>query len=441
MDHPKQLLQLAYVPVEELKPHPRNSRVHSPAQISRIAASLKAFGVIKPILVDAANTVIAGHGVLEAAKLGGITSVPTVRVEHLSADQVRAYIVADNKLAELSAWDRKVLGEEFRHLLTIEGAFDIALTGFEIPEIEVILGEQGDRDGGEEALALPRDYAPVSRAGDLWQLGKHRLFCGNSLLEETFRKLLGEERAAAVCIDPPFNVRIDGHATGKGRTKHREFAMASGEMTPAQFTRFLSKALNPLRTYSKSGSVHYVFMDWRHIDELRRAAGKVYSELLNLCIWVKGNAGMGAFYRSQHELVFVFRSGSARHRNNVQLGRFGRNRSNVWTYPGANSFTRQGEEGNLLSLHPTSKPMALVADAILDCTLPRELVLDSFLGSGTTLLAAERTGRRCAGIEIDPLYVDVAIRRWERLTGREAKHIATGKSFAELGRERGAAHG
>jgi DNA modification methylase len=246
---------------------------------------------------------------------------------------------------------------------------------------------------------------------------------------------MGEERAAMVVTDPPYNVPIDGHASGLGAIHHRPFPMASGEMDGAEFGAFLADAFRNLAAFSIDGSLHFICMDWRHVEELLAAGRAAYDELKNLCVWVKDNGGMGSLYRSQHELVFVFKHGRNGHRNNVQLGQYGRNRSNVWHYPGANSFSRRGEEGNLLALHPTVKPVAMVADAILDCSARGDIVLDAFLGSGTTLIAAERTGRRCYGLELDPAYVDTTVRRWQALTGGSARHGASGRSFDDLARE------
>jgi DNA modification methylase len=243
-----------------------------------------------------------------------------------------------------------------------------------------------------------------------------------------------------VFIDPPYNVPIDGHASGLGAVHHRSFPMASGEMDRVEFTAFLVKAFQNLAAFSVDGSLHYLCMDWRHVEELMAAGRDVYGELKNLCVWVKDNAGMGSLYRSQHELVFVFKHGRQGHRNNVQLGQFGRNRSNVWHYPGANSFARCGEEGNLLALHPTVKPVAMVADAILDCSARDDIVLDAFLGSGTTVIAAERTGRRCYGLELDAGYIDTIIRRWQALTGGSARHAVSGRIFDDLAREAEAAN-
>jgi DNA modification methylase len=285
-------------------------------------------------------------------------------------------------------------------------------------------------------LAAP----PVSKLGEVWVLGRHRILCGNALDPQAFTALMGAERAVMVFIDPPYNVPIEGHASGLGKIHHRPFPMASGEMNKAEFTAFLGQALRNLAAFSAAGSLHYICMDWRHLDELLTAGAEAYGELKNLCIWVKANAGMGSLYRSQHELVLVFKQPGGAHRNNVQLGQFGRNRSNVWQYPGVNSFSRDGAEGNLLALHPTVKPVAMVADAILDCSARGDIVLDAFLGSGTTVIAAERTGRRCRALELDPAYVDTAIRRWQVLTGEKADHAASGRRFDDLADEAEAAN-
>jgi DNA modification methylase len=259
--------------------------------------------------------------------------------------------------------------------------------------------------------------------------------CGSALDALAFTALMGQEHAAMVFTDPPYNVPIAGHASGLGAIHHRPFPMASGEMDTAEFTAFLAQACRNLAASSAAGSLHFICMDWRHLDELLAAGAEAYGELKNLCVWVKDNAGMGSLYRSQHELVLVFKQRGGAHRNNVQLGQFGRNRSNVWNYPGANSFARCGNEGNLLGLHPTVKPVALVADAILDCTERGDIVLDAFLGSGTTVIAAERTGRLCYGAELDPVFVDTAIRRWQVLTGGKARHAASGRLFDDLAGE------
>ena len=337
-----------------------------------------------------------------------------------------------------------LLAEQLKDLSLLGLDFSLELTGFEMGEIDLRIASLEDvpdqADNPADALPEFSTQPAVSKIGDLWMLGRHRLLCGSALDVAAFTALMGEERAATVITDPPYNVRIDGHASGLGAVHHRPFPMASGEMDRAEFTAFLAKAFHNLAAFSVDGSLHYIFMDWRHAEELLAAGREPYGELKNLCIWVKDNAGMGSLYRSQHELVFVFKHGRQGHRNNVQLGQFGRNRSNVWHYPGANSFSRCGEEGNLLALHPTVKPVAMIADAILDCSARRDIVLDAFLGSGTTVIAAERTGRRCYGMELDPGYVDTIIRRWQALTGGSARDALSGRSFDDLAREAEAAN-
>jgi DNA modification methylase len=427
-------LAVMYEEIQALTPYPRNARTHTKHQIRQIAASIRQFGFTNPVLVDRDNTIVAGHGRVEAAKLLGITEVPTIRLEGLTPDQIRAYIIADNRLAENAGWDDSILAIELQHLMTIDD-FDVTITGFEMPEIDLILEEASTDD--LEQIDNKVLGPPVTRPGDLWKLGPHRLLCANSLAEESFLKLLGADRARAVFVDPPYNVKIEGHVCGNGAVHHREFAMAAGEMDELEFTNFLRTALSLLARYSTDGSLHYVCMDWRHMREMLEAGYASYSDFLNLCVWAKDRGGMGSFYRSQHELVFVYRKGQSPHRNNVQLGKYGRNRTNVWNYPSVNTLSKTAEEGNLLALHPTVKPVAMVADALLDSTARGDIVLDSFLGSGTTLLAAERVGRACRGIELDGGYVDIAIRRWQQYTGESAVNESSGEQFDELEVSRG----
>jgi DNA modification methylase len=313
--------------------------------------------------------------------------------------------------------------------------FDIEAIGFEPPEIDLRIQSL---DMTPEDIADDFEIATgpiVSKPGDLWILDSHRLYCGSALDLAAFHTVLAGERAAAVVIDPPYNVKIKGHVSGKGKITHREFPMAAGEMTEAEFTSFLQQALGHLSANCREGALIYSCMDWRHMAEILAAARGAGLDLLNLCVWAKTNGGMGTLYRSRHELIFVFKNGQAPHLNNVQLGRFGRNRSNVWNYPSANSFSRK-KGSPRLDLHPTAKPIALVADAILDSTERGDIVLDAFVGSGTTILAAERTGRRCYGIELDSRHVDTAIRRWQRFTGGKA-HNGQGQTFDQIAIERG----
>ena len=424
--------------IDELKPDPCNPKHHPRKQIRQIARSIDTFGFTIPVLIDHEDNVISGHGRLLACKELGRSTVPTLAIEGLSEAKRRALMIADNKLAENAEWNERLLAEQLRDLSLAELDFSLDVIGFEIGEIDLKIAgidKEPPAEDPADADPEPRSGPPVSTPGDLWLLGDHRVLCGSILDTAALQTLMGEERAAMTFADAPYNVPIDGHATGLGAIHHRSFAMASGEMSAPAFELFLVRSLRNLAAFCMGGSLLYLCMDWRHMSELLAAGREIDAELLNLCIWVKDNGGMGSLYRSQHELVFVFKTGSGPHRNNVQLGRFGRNRSNVWQYPGVNSFSRKTEEGNLLALHPTVKPVALVSDAILDCTARRDIVLDGFLGSGTTLIAAERTGRRCYGTEIDPLYVDTIIRRWQKLTGDTARHAENGRIFEDVAGE------
>jgi DNA modification methylase len=430
MQPPKAALEVTYLSTTSLKPHPQNPRVHTYKQVQQIAHSIRAFGFNCPILVDDRLNVVAGHGRLLAARELGWKTVPAIKLAHLTETQYKAFLIADNRLTENSSWNERLLGEQLKVLSELELDFDLEITGFETAEIDVLID-------GLEAIneADPDDRLPaiessaVSGTGDLWQLGKHRVLCGDSLILENYDRLLDGAKADLVITDPPYNVVIDGHASGLGKTRHREFAMASGEMSDGEFTEFLGKVMTLSMLSSQPGSLAYYFMDFRHIRQILAASLLVYGEPMNLCVWAKNNAGMGSFYRSAHELIFLFKNGEASHRNNIQLGKYGRYRTNVWKYPSANTFSRSGPEGDLLALHPTPKPVALIADAIKDSTRRGELILDPFLGSGTAVIAAERTGRVCYGLELDPIYVDAIIRRWQRRTKRDAIHVESGESF------------
>ena len=421
-------LAIAYRAIADLKPYPRNARTHKRKQIKQIAAAIEAFGFTNPVLIDETSQIIAGHGRVAAAKLLGFAKVPTVQIAHLSAAQKRAYILADNRLAEKAGWDQEILAVELQALL--DDKFEVVLTGFDIPEIDVILDRvtEAKSDRNEDDV-IPATEPAVSQCGDLWRLGNHRLLCGNALNDSSYTELLEGSKANLIITDPPYNVTIDGHVGGLGQIHHQVFAMGCGEMNEAEFTTFLTKVFHNLAANSSDGSIHYAFMDWRHIGEMLEAGHAAYSELKNLCVWNKTNGGMGSFYRSKHELVFVWKSGMAPHRNNFELGQHGRNRTNVWDYAGANTF--RANRMDELQMHPTVKPVALISDAIRDCSKQGDIVLDPFCGSGTILIAAERTGRKARALEIDPVYVDVAIRRWEALTGKSAT-LVSGETFEEI---------
>lgn len=426
---------LVLISLAKLKPSVKNARKHDLEQIRAIAKSIETFGFNAPILVSAEHEIVAGHGRYEAAKLLGLTEVPVIQLSHLTSAQATAYMLADNKLTDRSSWDDHKLADQLKELSELAIEFDIEATGFQAPEIDLRIQslEPADSDAADNFEYVPSPI--VSRPGDSWQLGNHRLFCGDALIAESYSKLLGIEQASMVMTDPPYNVRIDGHASGKGTRRHREFAMASGEMTAGQFQTFLASALSNLTAYSAPNALLYICMDWRHMSELLAASQASDLALLNLCVWAKTNGGMGSLYRSRHELIFVFKKPGASHTNNVQLGQFGRNRTNVWNYSGANVFPKGGRKRQT-DFHPTVKPIGLVADAMLDCTRRGDIVLDPFCGSGTAILAAERTERQAYVMELDPAYVDLAIRRWQKLTGRIARNKA-GESFQDVSIERG----
>jgi DNA modification methylase len=413
--------------VSDLKPHERNPRTHSKTQIRQIADSIRRFGFTNPVLVDAENRIIAGHGRVEAARLLKMTDVPTIRIDRFSEAERRAYIIADNRLAELAGWDEELLALELGEILNLEPGFDTDLIGFETAEIEKLLNSLDGTDVSDGEIEPDESGPPVTRPGDLWLLDRHRLICGDALDAGVYSRLLDGKRAQMVFTDPPYNVPIDGNVCGLGKVKHEEFVMASGEMSEAEFTEFLSASMSNLAEFSEDGSIHFVCMDWRHLQEVLSAGKTAYEELKNLIVWNKDNGGMGAFYRSKHELIFAFKKGTAAHINNFGLGQHGRYRTNVWDYAGVNSL--KAERAEELAMHPTVKPVAMVADAIRDCSKRNGIILDAFCGSGTTIIAAEQTRRISCGIELDPRYVDVAIRRWQKLTGKQAMLAGTDVTF------------
>lgn len=422
-------LTVEYRPISALLVRKTNPRTHTKTQIRQIADSIKRFGFTNPVLIDSGGTIIAGHGRVEAAKALGLDAVPVIYLSDLSEADIRAYVIADNKLAENAGWDRPLLALEFQYLSDLQ--IDLTLTGFELPEIDILLNSLMPKES-DRADRVPKldNRPPVSQLGDLWLLGRHRLLCGNATKAASFATLLGDGRAQMVFTDPPYNVPIDGHVCGLGKVKHAEFAMASGEMSEAEFVSFLQTVFGHLTSYSSEGSIHFICMDWRHSFELLNAARATYNDFKNLCIWNKTNGGMGSLYRSKHELVFVFKQGSAPHVNNVELGKHGRYRTNVWDYAGVN--TLGAERSEALAMHPTVKPVSLVADAMLDCSTRGGIVLDCFGGSGTTLIAAERVGRCAYLMEFDPKYVDTIIERFQQLTGDEAIHAESKVSFNDL---------
>jgi hypothetical protein len=412
-----------WLSIEDIKPNPRNARTHSNKQIQQIANSINACGFGSSVLVDETLTLIAGHGRLKAAELLGIKEIPAVELRGLSPAQRRALALAENKIADNAGWDRKQLSIELSELseVLIKEGQDISCTGFgpaEIDQLQVDF-EEDSSDPGDEIDPAWESGPAVSDRGSLWTLGQHRLLCGDARGEPDLDRLMGASRTVMAFLDVPYNVPVRSIG-GRGRTRHAEFAMASGEMSSSEYVDFLAAGLGNSRRVSRAGAVHFICCDWRHVGEVMEAGRPVYGETLITVVWVKTIAGQGSFYRSRHEFIVVFRVGKAPHLNNIQLGRHGRSRSNVWNYAGVNTF-RAGRMEELRS-HPTAKPVALVADAMRDCTRRGDVVLDTFSGSGTTIMAAERVGRRAYAMDIEPRYVDVAIRRWQAFTRKDAVH-------------------
>jgi DNA modification methylase len=411
------------LPIDKLKPLGRETRRHSKQQIRKLAASLNEYGLVFPILVDAQRRVIAGWGLVAAAQQIGLVEVPTVTISDLTEVQLRSLRLALNRLCEDASWDDQALRLEFSDLITLDPQVDLQMTGFAMGQIDSLLSSAEDEEDD-----LPEMHAdPITKPGDMWILGEQRVFCADATQAGSFVRLLKDEQAQTVFADPPYNVPINGNVSGLGRVTHGEFAMASGEMSADEFEAFLATIFTHLIQHTANGSIHFVCIDWRGIGPLLAAARLKYTEVKNVCVWNKSNAGMGSLYRSKHELIAVLKNGHAPHVNNVQLGRNGRTRSNVWDYPSQNTWSNSSK-GKLL-LHPTVKPVALIADAIRDCSNMHDIILDPFGGAGTTLIAAERTMRRARLIEIEPRYVDVTVRRWQHVTGKTAVHADTGASF------------
>jgi len=420
---------IEYVPIDQIRRDPRNPRDHKARHIKALARSIAEFNFNVPVLVDEGGQLVAGHGRYEAAKLRGLTEIAVIRLHHLSEHQRRAFMIADNRLHDLSSWNHGNLASILLELSEADLDFDIEVSGFSVGEIDLMVMTPEDEEAHDEEL--PEPGSAIAAVGDIWLLGGHRIMCADALQNASYSALMGNDLADVVSTDPPYNVPMAGHVSGLGKIQHRPFVEGNGEKSELDFIAFLEGAMRNAAAVARDGSLHYWAMDWRHLYELNVAARIVYDEYVNLCVWTKTSAGMGSLYRSQHEHFGVWRKGKTRHRNNVQLGRFGRSRSNVWTYPGANSFSRASDEGNLLALHPTVKPVALIADILLDCTKRGDIVLDPFLGSGSTIIAAEKVGRRARGIELDPLYIDTMIRRWQRWSGERARR-ADGAYFDEL---------
>ena len=434
---------IEYVPVGDLKPDPHNARKHPESQINLLVASFRQFGFVGVITIDEANVIISGHGRYQAAQRVGMDVVPCIRVTHLTAKAKTALALADNRLGELSAWDEAALGKQLEELLTPDLDFDFEVTGFDTVDADRLLGPEPNplarKSGTGEFSSDPDDDVPpletagpsVSRSGDMWDLGVHRVLHGDALDPRSYEILLGDDVATQVVTDPPYNVPNRGHVSSR---PFREFPMASGEMSPREFSGFLTRAFSLAAGTARDGAIFHVFMDWHHLVEMQTAIRDAGLEVKNLCIWAKPSAGMGSFYRSQHELIFVLKHGTAKHINNFGLGARGRNRSNVWRYPAVRGVRRGVNDPD--GGHPTVKPVALVMDAIRDCSRRNDIILDPFGGSGTTLIAAERVGRRGRLIELDGHYVDLIIRRWQAVVKRPATRVSGGQPFDQIAANR-----
>lgn len=424
------LLSIKNVSLKQIRAYEKNAKNHPESQIQQIAASIRQFGFTNPILVDENLEIIAGHGRMAAAQLLGLDTVPVIRLVHLSDAQKRAYRLADNKIAENGGWNEDLLRLEISELEQICGDMDVSITGFSDVELDILtMDNRTTADSKANNVPYIPENEIVTRPGDVWCIGDHRIICGNSLDAATFETLLGTRQADMVLQDPPYNVKISGHVCGSGNVRHKEFQMASGEMSTDEFTQFLRKNFDLCAKHSRPGALQYNFMDWRHMGEILAAGNGVFANLVNMCVWCKSSGGMGSLYRSQHELCFIFKNGKDAHINNVKLGANGRYRTNVWQYAGVNAFGRHKAD---IKMHPTVKPVEMLKDAILDVTRRDDVVLDTFLGSGSTLIAAHQSKRVCYGVELEPLYVDTAIRRYKELFGVDAVRKSDGKTYSEL---------
>ena len=426
-------LNIEHVNVEQLKPYKNNAKIHSPDQISQIADSIHQFGFVNPILIDENEEIIAGHGRFEAAKLLNLTQVPTIRIEHLTDVQKRKLRIADNRISENGGgWDADILSIEIGELCELEDIADITITGFNDIEIDQILTEPRTKTEVKKLDTLPyvADDEIITMPGDIWKFeGGHRIICGDSTDGNTFVKLLGDNRADLVLQDPPFNIKIDGFVSGNGSVKHPDFAMATGEMSDSEYTEFLGKNFVLCSEYATDNAMIFNFIDWRNIMPMLTACKQHFARYINLCVWVKNKAGMGTPYRSQHELCTVFLNKAGKVTDHIQLGKYGRNRSNVWHYYGCNSY---GPHRNDLKMHPTVKSFEMLSDIMLDVTSIGDAVLDCFLGSGSTLIATQRHKRICYGIKYEPKYVDTCVKRFYEAFGIDAINVHTGKTYTQL---------
>lgn len=428
-------IRVDHVSPELLKAPERRLRIRSRVKLAAIARSISEFGFLIPIVVDPQLKIIAGIGRWEAARELKLTSVPIIRVEHLTDAQLRLFAIADNKLPEGVAWDHGELLLEIQEIELIAPELELTSSGLEIAEIDTLYGRARTTELADFDEPAPVEEGPaINRSGDLWQLGRHVLACGDARDAALIKAMVGDRQARLLLSDPPWNLKIEGVVSGNGRVKHADFEMAAGEMTRDEFQHFLAEFLTASLPQLMDGALAYLFMDWRNLDTLCAAANHTRLEQKNLLVWCKDSPGMGSLYRSQHELIGLFKHGTAAHLNNIQLGRHGRNRSNVLFYPGMNGFGKGRSKA--LQTHPTCKPVSLLADIMLDASAPGDLILDPFGGSGSTLIAGEKVDRDACLVELHPPFADAIVRRFEALTHEEAVHLETGQTFAELAAER-----
>jgi DNA modification methylase len=426
---------IEYVLISQLRPYPNNPRTHTRKGTRKLAAVIERYGFQSPVIINEQNVILAGHGRVEAARELGMLMVPCLRAHGLSAAEQRAYVLADNRLSEESSWDLDLLAGELETLAVENPDIDLELlTGFDTGEIDDLLVNMAENDA-DPSDQLPSMRGPiVTRPGDLWLFSGHRLFCGDSREPQSYTTLTGGVQSGMAITDPPFNVKVRGHVSGRGKVKHDEFAFASGEMSDREFKEFLVTTISHMAAACVAGALIYVFQDWRHVRVLAEVGEELNLELRNICVWSKTTPGQGSFYRSAHELVFVFQKPGASAQNNIALGKYGRSRSNVWTYAPPNKFAGKDDD---IRGHPTPKPVALVAEAIKDASKRRGIVLDPFVGSGTVFLAAEKVGRIAYGIEFEPRYVDLSIRRWQDFARKDVILAGTDKTFEQVAEERG----
>lgn len=427
--------------LRQLSEFPGNPRVHSKRQLAKLARNIRELGFLGVIVVDDQGRILAGHARWQAAQMAGLDIVDCLVVEHLSEAQKRAFVLADNRIALDAVWDIGKVNSMIADIQMGDVDIDLSLTGFDAPELDrfrMDLAPQSKAPSPKDETLPPLgDGPPISKPGDVIVCGRHIVICGDCRQLTSFDRLMGNDRAGMVISDAPYNVKIQGHVGGSGRIRHREFAMASGEMSPAAFTDFLAAEMALSIVFSNDGALHLRFIDWRHLEEMLTAGARNYGKPINLVVWDKGLGGMGSMWRSQHELILVFKKGDAAHINNVELGKHGRYRTNVWAYRGFNTGGAQRLEE--LSRHPTAKPVQMLADAMLDCSRPGDIVLDPFGGSGSTMIAAEKVGRRARLIELDPVYVDRIVRRYQAFAREDAVFTDTNETFDQraewLGRE------